>query len=69
MNLDESILSKLTDAQKKAVEAAQSPEELISLAKEHGFELSPDQLESLSGGANWSCNSRYGCSELCWFCL
>ena len=63
MNLDESILSKLTDAQKKAVEAAQSPEELIALAKEHGFELSPDQLEAVSGGTTWSCDSRYGCSE------
>ena len=50
MNIDESILNKLTDDQKKKVEAAQSPEELLALAKEAGYELSPDQLEAVSGG-------------------
>ena len=34
MNIDENTLSKLTDEQKKKVEAAKSPEELLSLAKE-----------------------------------
>lgn len=51
MNLDERILSKLTDEQKKKVEAARTPEELISLAKETGYELTPDQLEDVSGGS------------------
>ena len=50
MNVDERILSKLTDEQKKMVEAARSPEELLSLAKEAGYELSQEQLESVSGG-------------------
>ena len=50
MNISESILNKLTDEQKKKVEAAQTPEELLSLAKEAGYELSPDQLEAVSGG-------------------
>jgi len=50
MNLDESILSKLSDEQKKKVEAAQSPEELLALAKEYGYELPPEQLEAITGG-------------------
>ena len=36
MNIDERVLSKLTDEQKIMVEAARSPEELLSLAKEAG---------------------------------
>ena len=50
MNIDESILSKLTDEQKKKVEAAKTPEELLAVAKESGWELSPDQLEAVAGG-------------------
>jgi len=50
MNVDESILKKLSDEQKKAVEAAQSPEELLALAKEYGYELPPEQLEAIAGG-------------------
>ena len=51
MSIDESILSKLTDEQKKKVEAAQSPEELLAIAKEAGYELSHEQLEAVSGGS------------------
>ena len=50
MNLDESILSKLTDEQRKKVKAANSPEELLALAKEYGYELPPEQLEAIAGG-------------------
>ena len=50
MNVDESNLSKLSDEQKKTVEAAQSPEELLALAKEFGYELPPEQLEAIAGG-------------------
>ena len=50
MNIPENILSKLTDEQKKKVESAQTPEELLALAKETGYELSPDQLEAVAGG-------------------
>jgi hypothetical protein len=50
MNVDESILSKLTDDQKKAVEDATTPEELLALAKEYGYELPPEQLEAIAGG-------------------
>lgn len=50
MNIPENILLSLTDEQKKKVEAAQSPEELLALAKEEGYELSQDQLEAVAGG-------------------
>jgi hypothetical protein len=50
MNIPEKILSQLTEEQKKKVEAAQTPEELLALAKETGYELSPEQLEAVSGG-------------------
>ena len=50
MNIPENILSTLTEGQKKKAEAAQSPEELLDLAQETGFELTPEQLESVSGG-------------------
>ena len=50
MNIPESILSNLTDEQKKKIEAAQSPEEISALAKQFGTELSLEQLEGVSGG-------------------
>ncbi len=54
MNIDRSILSKLTDEQKKKVEAAKTPGELLAIAKEVGYELSQEQLDAVSGGKdNW----------------
>ena len=37
MNIPENILNTLTDEQKKKVEAAKSPEELLAIAKEYEF--------------------------------
>lgn len=62
MNIDENILSKLTDEQKQKVEAARTPEELLALAKEIGYELSPEQLEAVSGGDGWHCKTNCYCS-------
>lgn len=54
MNIDRSILSKLTDEQKKKVEAAKTQGELLAIAKEIGYELSQEQLDAVSGGKdNW----------------
>ena len=53
MNIPENILSALTDEQKKKVEAAQSAEDLLAIAKEYGHELTPEQLEAVSGGGFW----------------
>ena len=66
MDIDLKIFNILTDEQKKAVETAQTPEELIALAKEAGYELSPDQLEAVAGGGSW-CDDcpNYSCDALC----
>ena len=61
MIIDERIFSKLTDEQKKAVEAARSPEELLAVAEETGYQLSDEQLKAVSGGS-W-CSDH--CSALC----
>ena len=50
MNIPEHILNTLTDEQKKKIETAQSPEDLLALAKETGYELSPEQLDAVAGG-------------------
>ena len=60
MNIDGRILSTLTDEQRKKVEAAQTPEDLLALAKEAGYELTPEQLEAVSGGEHW-----YDCHIYC----
>ena len=63
MNIPENILSKLTDEQKKKVEAAKTPEDFLAIAKEVGYELSKDQLDSMSGGDWCSDCPKY------WYCL
>ena len=50
LTIDESILSKLTDEQKKKAQSAQSPDELLAIAKEAGYELSAEHLEAIAGG-------------------
>lgn len=50
MIIDERIFSRLTDEQKKAVEAARSPEELLAVAQKTGYQLSEEQLQAVSGG-------------------
>lgn len=64
MIIDERIFSGLTDGQKKAVEAAQSPEELLAFAKETGYELSEEQLTAVAEGS-WCEHycSGYSCRE------
>ena len=42
--------SDLTDEQKAKVSACKTPEELLALAKEEGYELSDEQLGAVSGG-------------------
>lgn len=46
----------LTPQQKEQVKACNSPEELIALAKEEGYELSDEQLEGIAGGRGCSSN-------------
>ena len=65
MNVPEHILSALTDEQKKKVETAQTPDELLALAKEAGYELSPEQLESVAGGDESSWCSIFCADHVC----
>ena len=67
MNIPENILNTLTDEQKKQIEAAKTPEELLVLAKESGYELSPEQLEGVAGGDEcWDCGKHKGCPDVCY---
>ena len=43
-------LSRFTDEQKAKIKACKTPEELMALADAEDFELSPDELEAVSGG-------------------
>ena len=50
----------LTDEQKAKAQACKTPDEILALAKEEGYELSDDELAAVSGG--WGCSQeKYGC--------
>lgn len=66
MNIPENVFSTLTDEQKKKVEAARTPEDLLALAKEVGYELTPDQLDEVAGGNDWRCPKADQCPFLCY---
>lgn len=65
MKIPESIHATLTDEQKKRVESAQSPEELLAIAKEAGYELSAEQLDAVAGGDDWRCPKASECPSYC----
>ena len=44
----------LTPEQKERVRNAKTPNDLLQLAKEEGYELTDDEIENISGGANWT---------------
>ena len=46
-------LEDLTPEQMEKAKACKSAEELVALAKSEGIALSDEQLESISGGADW----------------
>jgi len=45
MNFDD-----LTDEQKAKAKACKTPEEMLALAREEGYELTDEELEGVSGG-------------------
>ena len=51
MHIPEKAFSTLTDEQKRKVEAAKTPEELLAIAKEGGYELTMEEINQVSGGA------------------
>ena len=44
---------ELSVEQKEKVEACESPEEILALARQEGFELSEEELEGIAGGGIW----------------
>ena len=56
MDIDHQVYKILTDDQKKAVEAAQTPEELLALAKEQGYELTSEDMLAVARG--WHYNDQ-----------
>ena len=61
----EDKIKELTPEQRAKVKQCKTPEELLALAKEAGYELSDDELEGISGGGAWYCNSDCG-QEICY---
>ena len=53
----------LSEEQKAKVRGCATPEELISLAQEDGYELSDDELEAVAGGSFWTCDDHVPCYE------
>jgi len=51
----------LTPQQKEKAKACKTPEELLALARKEGIDLTDEQLESVSGGADWwKCEDYHG---------
>ena len=50
---------ELTEEQKAKALACKTPEELLALAKEEGYELSAAELESVSGAGGWEECEKY----------
>ena len=46
-------LENLSPEVREKALACETPEELLSLAKEEGYELTDGQLEAISGGLEW----------------
>ena len=43
----------LTPELKEKLAACKTPEDVLKLAKEEGYEISDDELEAISGGTSW----------------
>ena len=46
---------ELSQEQQEKAKACKTPEDLLELAKEEGYELSENDLQAISGGTSWSC--------------
>lgn len=51
----------LTPEQQEKAKACKTPEDLIALAKQEGYDLSDEELKEVSGGVSWDCISD--CSD------
>ena len=53
-------LDHISPELQEKIKAASTPEELLSLAKQEGYELSDEDLETVVGGVNaeWACRNK-----------
>jgi hypothetical protein len=49
------LLCKLTEEQREVARGLKTPEEMLKFAQDEGIELTPEQLENISGGGWWPC--------------
>lgn len=57
----------LTPEQKEKARFCKTPEEVLALAKEEGYELSDDELASVSGGwGDPNCTDLGVCHDYCY---
>lgn len=54
-------IEDLTPEQKERLKASQTPEELLAISREFGYELSEEELSAVSGGHLWSCSDETSC--------
>ena len=45
----------LTPEQMEKARACKTPEDILTLAREEGYELSDEELSGISGGLSWDC--------------
>ena len=57
---EESIMryEDLTPEQQSKARACETPEEILALDKEEGYELSDEELQAISGGIKWRCSDK-----------
>ena len=57
----------MPDSIRERAKACKSPEELLALAKEEGYELSDEDLDAVNGGDSWEDMrlDRDECTHLC----
>jgi len=60
MKIHEDMLKQLPDAIRQKAENAKTPEELLAIAKESGYELTEEQINSVAGGNAWECEKAPG---------
>ena len=62
MELNKAGLENVSDEVKEKIRACNTPEDFLALAKSEGYELSDEDLESISGGVDWiSCTAVCCC--------